>query len=190
MIWNPTSWSCLKTIDIGTGIPDISFDPTDRYLLTDIGRIHIATAPVWFSCRICSIEISHVCMTLFDTYRLRCRSNSISPSSCHLFICLLSLDRYSPIGVPVLLIHVAACNTASGSQPSPTSSAIALWDFSSAISLHMTVSSNIIASLSVILATLIARRPPTRLLLIRLSRLVHSTVPAGARGTKSYKTSK
>ncbi|WPJ61285.1 hypothetical protein SMAC4_13430 [Sordaria macrospora] len=42
-IWDPASGSCLQTISTSTLITDISFDPTSRYLLTNIGRINIVT---------------------------------------------------------------------------------------------------------------------------------------------------
>ena len=42
-IWDPASGSCLQTIPTSTLITDISFDPTNRYLLTNIGRINIVT---------------------------------------------------------------------------------------------------------------------------------------------------
>ncbi|KAK3953026.1 hypothetical protein QBC32DRAFT_128536, partial [Pseudoneurospora amorphoporcata] len=41
-IWDPASGSCLQTIPTST-ITDISFDPTNRYLLTNVGRIKIVT---------------------------------------------------------------------------------------------------------------------------------------------------
>jgi len=44
-IWDATSGRWVQTIDVGASIGQISFDQTDyRYLLTDIGRIQIATA--------------------------------------------------------------------------------------------------------------------------------------------------
>ncbi|WPJ60419.1 hypothetical protein SMAC4_13266 [Sordaria macrospora] len=42
-IWDPASGSCLHTIPTSTLITDISFDPTSRYLVTNIGRINIVT---------------------------------------------------------------------------------------------------------------------------------------------------
>ncbi|KAK3946807.1 hypothetical protein QBC32DRAFT_387713 [Pseudoneurospora amorphoporcata] len=42
-IWDPASGSCLQTIPTSTMTTDISFDPTNRYLRTNVGRIKIAT---------------------------------------------------------------------------------------------------------------------------------------------------
>ncbi|WPJ63473.1 hypothetical protein SMAC4_13645 [Sordaria macrospora] len=42
-IWNPASGSCLQTIPTTTSITDISFDPTNRYLRTNVGHINIVT---------------------------------------------------------------------------------------------------------------------------------------------------
>lgn len=56
-----------------------------------------------FSCRMCSIEISHVSRMLFDTCRLRCRSNSDSFRTFRLFLRSASFDRYS---LSVLLVAV------------------------------------------------------------------------------------
>ncbi|KAK3957075.1 hypothetical protein QBC32DRAFT_1799 [Pseudoneurospora amorphoporcata] len=42
-IWDPASGSCLQTIPTSTMMTDISFDPTNRYLLTNVGRIKIVT---------------------------------------------------------------------------------------------------------------------------------------------------
>ncbi|KAH7632717.1 hypothetical protein B0T09DRAFT_300060 [Sordaria sp. MPI-SDFR-AT-0083] len=42
-IWNPASGSCLQTIPTTTSITDISFDPTNRYLHTNVGHINIVT---------------------------------------------------------------------------------------------------------------------------------------------------
>jgi WD40 repeat protein len=44
-IWDATSGRCLQTVDVGAPTARISFDQTDhRYLLTDLGRIQMATA--------------------------------------------------------------------------------------------------------------------------------------------------
>ncbi|WPJ66902.1 hypothetical protein SMAC4_14095 [Sordaria macrospora] len=42
-IWDPASGSCLQTIPTTTSITDISFDPTNRYLRTNVGHIKIVT---------------------------------------------------------------------------------------------------------------------------------------------------
>ncbi|WPJ60807.1 hypothetical protein SMAC4_13298 [Sordaria macrospora] len=42
-IWNPASGSCLQTIPTTTSITDISFDPTNRDLHTNVGHINIVT---------------------------------------------------------------------------------------------------------------------------------------------------
>ncbi|WPJ62804.1 hypothetical protein SMAC4_13599 [Sordaria macrospora] len=42
-IWNLASGSCLQTIPTSTMITDISFDPTNRYLHTNVGRMKIVT---------------------------------------------------------------------------------------------------------------------------------------------------
>ncbi|KAA8628623.1 hypothetical protein SMACR_09419 [Sordaria macrospora] len=42
-IWDAASGSCLQTFNIGTTAKYISFDHTNRYLLTNVGRIDIAT---------------------------------------------------------------------------------------------------------------------------------------------------
>jgi WD40 repeat protein len=46
-IWDAASGRCVQRIDVGAPIRRISFDQTDyRYLLTDIGRIQVATAAI------------------------------------------------------------------------------------------------------------------------------------------------
>ncbi|KAK1776790.1 hypothetical protein QBC45DRAFT_204092 [Copromyces sp. CBS 386.78] len=42
-IWDSASGSCLQTIPTSTIMTDISFDPTNRYLHTNVGRIKIVT---------------------------------------------------------------------------------------------------------------------------------------------------
>ncbi|KAH7634864.1 hypothetical protein B0T09DRAFT_276202 [Sordaria sp. MPI-SDFR-AT-0083] len=42
-IWDPASGSCLQTIPTTTSITDISFDPTNHYLRTNIGHIKTVT---------------------------------------------------------------------------------------------------------------------------------------------------
>ncbi|WPJ63259.1 hypothetical protein SMAC4_13631 [Sordaria macrospora] len=42
-IWDPASGSCLQTIPTTTSITDISFDPTNRYLRTNVGHIKTVT---------------------------------------------------------------------------------------------------------------------------------------------------
>ena len=45
-IWDASSGVCLQTLHIGTALRDLSFDPTDSRLYTDIGTIVIQTSEV------------------------------------------------------------------------------------------------------------------------------------------------
>ncbi|WPJ60368.1 hypothetical protein SMAC4_13252 [Sordaria macrospora] len=102
-IWDPASGSCLQTIPTSTLITDISFDPTSRYLVTNIGRINIVTETTK-SQVVLEIPESHGYALGKDRSWITCNGQNVlwlppnyRPSSCYVqgqmisFICTSGL---------------------------------------------------------------------------------------------------
>ncbi|WPJ66488.1 hypothetical protein SMAC4_14051 [Sordaria macrospora] len=102
-IWDPASGSCLQTIPTSTLITDISFDPTSRYLVTNVERINIVTETTK-SQVVLEIPESHGYALGEDMSWITCNGQDVlwlppnyRPSSCHVqgqmisFICTSGL---------------------------------------------------------------------------------------------------
>ncbi|WPJ63730.1 hypothetical protein SMAC4_13672 [Sordaria macrospora] len=102
-IWDSASRSCLQAISTSTLITDISFDPTSRYLLTNIGRINMVTETTE-SQVVLEIPESHGYGLGEDRPWITCNSQNVlwlppnyRPSSCYVrgqtisFICASGL---------------------------------------------------------------------------------------------------